>query len=201
MVCFYYKKPAFAVSDLMLWLAYLFINPYRVSKNYLKQRGRDNIYTYGETHITSFAKIMKAANVNARDLVFELGCGRGVSCFWLHDVVGCSVVGIEEIPTFVKISKGINKLLKKKKLEWRQEDILTTDLSGASLIYFYGTGFDGAFLDQFLPKLEGLPTGVRCVTVSYPIHEYHAETTYEVVKELSVPFPWGSALVYVQVKR
>ena len=200
-VCLYYKKPAFALSDLVLMLAYLFINPYRISKNYLKRMERENIYTYGETPLTGFAKIMSTAKVNSEDVVFELGCGRGGSCLWLHDVVGCRVVGVEEIPVFIKIARWISKFLKKQRIEWRQEDILNTDFTGASIIYFYGTGFEGAFLDRFLPKLESLPKGVKCITVSYPIREYNTSTAYDVQESLKVRFPWGEAQVFIQVKR
>jgi hypothetical protein len=196
----YYRYPSFILTYLIFILCYLFFNPYRVSRRYQRKVGRKHLYTYGETPLTSFAKIMSVAGVKSSDFVLELGSGRGLSCFWLSDVIGCQVIGVEEIPIFLKIARFISRILRKDRVVWKEEDILDTDLSKATVVYFYGTGFDGSFLDHFFPNLEKLSPGTCVVTVSYPISEYYEETTFYIESMLSIRFPWGWGDVYIQRK-
>lgn len=196
-VCLYYfHRSFFKVHLFFVWL-YLGLNPYRVSKYFLMQRGVDDLYTYGETPLTSFHKIVKEIGVTADDVFFELGCGRGLGVFWLNNYIGCKVVGVEYIDVFVDQGQKIAQRLQLNDVIFRCEDILTTDLSGATVLYFYGTGFDDNFINKFVDKVVSLPSGTKIITVSYPLTDYTDKC--KVTKQFDVSFTWGSATVYLQV--
>lgn len=195
----YYSNLAFAKNDLALRLMYLFNNPFSISKRFLMNRGEEEIYAYGETPLTSMEKIAKEAQITKEDTVFELGCGRGRTCFWLQSFVGCKVVGIEYVPEFVKRAELIKKKLGIKNTEFRFEDMLETDFTGATVIYLYGTCLKDDFIEKLTQKFATLPPGTKIITVSYPLMDYSKKPAFEVMKRFTVPYTWGDADVYVQL--
>ncbi|SCA63951.1 hypothetical protein SCG7109_BS_00030 [Chlamydiales bacterium SCGC AG-110-M15] len=98
----YYHNRLFLKVDLLYVFAYLFRNPYNISKRFLKNLGAENVYAYGETPLTTMDLIAKEASITKDDTVFELGCGRGLTVFWLHCFIGCRVIGIEWVPKFLQ---------------------------------------------------------------------------------------------------
>ena len=95
--------------DLALLMSYLFQNPYKISKNFLIARHETEIYAYGETPLTSLEKIARSAKLTDRDVVLELGCGRGRTCFWLRSFIGCKVIGVDFIGTFIDKANQVKK--------------------------------------------------------------------------------------------
>ncbi len=55
-----------------------------------------------ETPLTSLEVIARECQLSVRDVVFELGCGRGRTCFWLNQFIGCAVIGIDYVPAFIE---------------------------------------------------------------------------------------------------
>jgi len=197
----YYGTMAFCKADISLQLMYLFHNPFSISKRFLMKRGEENVYAYGETPLTTLEIIAKEAQIGPRDCVYELGSGRGRSCFWLNTILGCRVVGIEYIPEFVERAELIRKKLKMSNLEFRCEDMLKTDYSGATVCYLYGTCLDDQSIKKLIQKFSSLPSGTKIITVSYSLNEFTDKKTFEVMKRFTVPFTWGSADVYLNVVR
>ena len=135
----FYPDLEFAKVDLWLLFSYFFKNPFGISKRFLMERKEPNIYAYGETPLSSFAEIVRECGINAKDTVYELGCGRGRTCFWLNEFIGCKTVGIEYIPEFVQKADFIKDRFCLKNLEFHCEDMTGTDFSDATVIYLYGT--------------------------------------------------------------
>jgi SAM-dependent methyltransferase len=135
----YYHNSAFLKVDFLMFLHYFFRGPFNISKCFLIEKGDEDIYNYGETPLTVMEKMTKEAECSPNDIVFELGCGRGKTVFWLNSFLQCKVVGIEIIPLFVEKARSIKQWLKVKDVEFRNEDMLTTDYSAATIIYLYGT--------------------------------------------------------------
>lgn len=197
----YYWSMSYIKVDFSLVSSYLWHNPFDISKQFLTKRGDENVYAYGETPLTSLEKIVNECRINRSDVVFELGCGRGRTCFWLRHFVGCRVVGIEQIPIFVERANDIKNKFSLSDIEFRQEDMLQTDLKGATVIYLYGTCLDAFFLKKLAAKLEKLPSGTKIVTVSFPIEDYADKPIFEVMKRFPVKFTWGVADVYLQIRK
>src|ERR1700722_13009935 len=94
----YYHNPIFRKADLSLLLSYFLESPFDISKQFLKKKGEKNIYAYGETPLTTLEFISDECHITSNDTVFELGCGRGRTCFWLNSFIHCKVVGIDIVP-------------------------------------------------------------------------------------------------------
>lgn len=195
----YYRSFSFLKADLALRLTYLFNNPYKISKRFLMKKGADDIYAYGETPLTSLELIVKECGLSNKDCVFELGCGRGRTCFWLHSFVGCSVVGIEYVPEFVERAEKVTKRLGIANVEFRCTDMAKADLSGATACYLYGTCLDEKTINALISHFAKLPSGTKIITVSYPLTDYADTDAFEVMKRFTVPYTWGNADVFLHI--
>lgn len=195
----YYGNTAFFKTDMALRLMYLFHNPFSISKRFLKKKGEQDIYAYGETPLTSLEKIAKEAQIGVKDVVFELGSGRGRNCFWLNSMLGCSVVGIEYIPEFVERANLIKNKFNFEDIEFRLDDMIETDYAGGTVFYLYGTCLDDSTINKLIKKFSKLPSGTKIITVSYSLQEYTDANWFEVMKHFTIPFTWGSADVFIHV--
>jgi SAM-dependent methyltransferase len=195
----YYRNPLFRKADLSLLLQYLFKSPFRISKAFMQGRGAHNIYVYGETPLTTLDKIARECGISKNDTVFELGCGRGRTCFWLACFFGCQAVGIEYIPEFIQKALFVKERCNIANVEFLQEDILEADFSAATVIYLYGSNFGDTFLKKLIKKMKSLKEGTKIITVSYPLNDYAQGHLFETQKRFPASFTWGEADVYFQV--
>ncbi len=197
----YYPNTQFLKIDISLLLSYLFSNPFGVSKQFLMHKGEENVYTYGETPLTTLAVIAKHCQLTPHDVVFELGCGRGRTCFWLHQFIGCQVVGVEYVPTFIHKAQHIKERFQVQGVSFRLDDLFQTDLQGATVIYLYGTCFSDDEIRRLIQRFSQLPVGTKIITVSYALRDIQPEAPFSILKQFAVPFTWGTADVYLQVKQ
>lgn len=197
----YYTNVSFAKVDLSLLLTYLFNNPFYLSKKFLREKGEKDIYTYGETPLTTLEQIAKQCQLNSTDLVYELGAGRGRTSFWLNSFIGCRVIAIEYVPEFVQRAALIRDKFHIEGVEFRLQNMLEADLTGATVIYLYGTCLEENSIKTLMRKFDLLPAGTKIITVSYPLTDYTSRQNFEVMKCFSVPFTWGTADVYLHVKK
>lgn len=197
----YYSNFTFAKIDLFLLVSYLFQNPFGISKRFLQKKGEDNVYAYGETPLTTLDQISKECEISEKDTVFELGCGRGRTCFWLHSFIHCKVVGIEYIPEFIERANAVKTKFDVQNVEFRLQDFLQADFTGATTIYLYGTCLEENAIRQIISKCKSLPAGTKIITISYPLTDYTQEPLFEVMKRFQARYPWGTADVYLQIKK
>jgi len=197
----YYCEPAFLKIDLYFLSQYLFQNPFRISKLHSIKKRESAIHTYGETSLSTMETIAQKGQIAGDDVVFELGCGRGRTCFWLHHFIGCKVVGIDYVPVFIQKADQIKKKLDLVGIEFRLEDFLQSDFREASVIYLYGSCYSAPFLRSLVKRLEALPQALKIISVSFPLTDYQSRPVFEVVKKFSAPFLWGTGDVYVQIKK
>ncbi|MCP5470205.1 MAG: class I SAM-dependent methyltransferase [Chlamydiales bacterium] len=170
--------PRFLLTDLKLASQYLIHNPYKLCK-----------LDYGETPLTTLDKIASECRILSKDTVIELGCGTGRTCFWLRSFVKCKVVGVDLLAPFIEKACSVRS-----DVEFRQEDILTTELNG-TVIYFYGTSFSDDFIKKLCEKCASLPQKTRFITVSYPLSDYNSR--FRTLKEFEGRFPWGRTSIYL----
>jgi SAM-dependent methyltransferase len=197
----YYPDFKFCKMDTALLLSYFFKNPFRISKHFLIHKGESEIYTYGETPLTTLELISHNFGIAAHDTVFELGCGRGRTCFWLTQFIGCTVVGIDYVPSFIEKAQKIKDRFQVDKVTFRLEDLFQADLNGATVIYLYGTCFSEAHVDLLIEQFSQLPKKTKIITVSYALTDFQPEAPFQVVKQLTASFTWGETDVYLQVKK
>lgn len=200
-LCNYYSNAQFFKSDVSLVLMYLFHNPYSISKRFLTTRGDDNIDAYGETPLTTLETIVRTCGVGPRDHVFELGCGRGRGCFWLNAFIGCKVTGIEFVPDFVERANMIKNKLGLDGITFINQDMTQADFTGGTVFYVYGSALEDDVIRELAKKFEKMPTGTKIITVSFPLADYTASGSFELMRCFSGEYPWGVADVYLQVRK
>lgn len=194
----YYSSPLFRKVDIFLLRHYIANSPYRICKEYLRKKGEKDVYTYGETPLTTLEKIANEAEICSHDIFFELGSGRGRSCFWIHCFRKCPVIGIEYVPEFVTIARNVAEHFELKNVSFIYGDILQADFTEASVIYFYGTCSQGAFIQKLIEKLKKCSPGTKIITVSYPLSLYTEKPLFKLIKTFPAEFTWGRADVYIQ---
>lgn len=195
---YYYIDFKYAQIDLSLLFSYFLINPFRESKNFLIQRGEEDVYSYGETPLTTIDLIANQCGISNGDVVFELGCGRGRTCFWLNYWKGCQVIGIDYVPIFIEKAQGIKEKFVRSKVSFRLEDFLQSDLKGATVIYLYGTCLTEVQIRVLIEHFQKLPIRTKIITVSYSLTEIQPESPFQVIKEFEAVFTWGKTKVYLQ---
>ena len=197
----YYRRPLFFKIDACLLLAYLFANPFRISKRFLIQKGESDVYTYGETPLTTMDVVAQTCGLTARDVVIEMGCGRGRTCFWLNQFIGCRVIGIDFVPAFIEKAQKVKERFRVNGVEFRLEDLFQADLKGASAIYLYGTCYSAAQIHLLIDRFSHLPEGSKIITVSYALKEFQPDCPFNIRKQFPARFTWGNAIVTLQVKQ
>lgn len=197
----YYRCLTFFQIDAALLLLYLFRNPYKISKEFLIAKGAEDIHRYGETPLTTMEHIARECGLRKEDTVFELGCGRGRSCFWLNAFIGCKVIGIEWIPEFVRLANDIKRRCHVRGVEFYAQDMTKASFYGATVIYLYGTCLEEENIKKLVQHFQSLPSGTKIITVSYALMEFGGRPFFEVMKLFSARFTWGEADVYLQVKK
>lgn len=192
---FFYWKERFKEVDLKFSKIFSFQNPYRISRKYLQEKGEKEIHVYGETPLTTLRLIAEECGIKSSDFVIEMGCGRGRSCFFLSEYLGCKVHGIERIGKFVDTARKVAKESHCQNISFANEDMAESDLGSASVIYLYGSSLSDEEISVLIKKFEKVSPSTKIITVSYPLSDYSKK--FNTSKKFSASFPWGDAVVYL----
>lgn len=196
----YYANEKFRQQDLSLLSKYFFTSPFTISKNYLIAQGAEDPYQYGETPLTTLAAIAKECQITENDTVYELGCGRGRTCFWLAAFVKCRVVGIEQIETFVEIANQIKDQHHVGRVRICQGNYLDFSYKDATVIFIYGTCLEEPDIKLLISRFAKLAPGTKIITISYPLTDYVTPGQFDlfnVIHTFEASFPWGKGIVYL----
>jgi len=191
----YYRNGPFARADFSLVMKGFIENPFRVARFYAEKEGKGDLsaYTYGETPITTFAEIAKAAELGTNTKLIECGAGRGRIALFAKYVLGCSVVAYEKVPEF---AKRLGKL----GIEVVEGDYFTADFSQADAIYLYGSTLSDDEIRKLGQQLQKAKKGTIFISTSWYLNETEGTPSFSILKVLNCPFPWGHTNVYIQVK-
>lgn len=193
----FYKNREFRKADLALMRAYFGVNPYTLCRRYLEKQQETIIHAYGETPLTTLEKIVAIAELNSKDTIFELGCGRGRTCFWLSSFLQAQVIGIDYVPEFIHKANTVNHL---KNLQFICEDFLKSDLSQATAIYLHASCMEDDLIRELNKKLITLKAGLKVISVSFPLTDYDTGGHWDLQNVFPANFSWGKTEVYIQVK-
>lgn len=184
---FYYRSFRFFLIDLSLKALHIFHHPYRICKK--------ASLIYGETPLSTLDLISKECRVLSKDVVFELGCGRGRSSFWLAHFIRCEVLGVDCIPLFIKKANLVTRLFGSTRVSFKEEDLFRMDLRRATVIYLYGSTLSQ---DEILKLIEKFPKKreLKIITVSFSLAECAPEL-FKIQKQFKASFPWGKADVFL----
>lgn len=200
----YYTNKSFRQQDLCLLSKYFFTNPFTISKEYLLSHGAVDPYLYGETPLTTLSKICRECHLSSQDMVYELGCGRGRTCFWLANFIKCRVIGVEQIDVFVEKANQVKSQYSVHNLSIFKGNYLDFSFKEATVVYLYGTCLEEQSIQLLIKKFSKMAKGSKIITVSYPLTEYVDCTQFglfDLVHTFEASFPWGNTTLYLHIRR
>lgn len=189
----YYLSLRFLLIDSLFFVLYMFKNPYRMNRKFLQRIGNEDIYSYGETPLTTWHKIVKNSKIDKKDHILELGAGRAKTCFWLNNFIGCKSTAIEWNPSFIFYAKMIKTIFRIKDMHLINDNFFNIDYSFASVVYLYGTSLKSDEILKIIDKLKNLKSGSKIITISFSLKD----SEFELTNHFSVSFPWGNTFAYV----
>ncbi len=195
----YYLSLRFLLIDVFFFLFYMFKNPYRMNRQFMQRIGSENVYSYGETPLTTWHKIVKRSKIKKEDHILELGSGRAKTCFWLNNFIGCQSTAVEWNPSFIFYSNIIKTIFRIKNMNLINDNFFNIDYSFASVVYLYGTSLKTDEILKIIDKLKNLKTGSKVITISFSLTDY-INSEFELINHFSVSFPWGNTLAYIHKK-
>jgi hypothetical protein len=166
--------------DLAFCVSAFFFNPYRISRKFT------GTHSYGETPISTFAKIAKIVDLTAEDRFVDLGAGRGKLCFWLALWIGCRCTGVEQVPKFVRQAKFFARIFGVP-VRFELKAMEVADLSKATVVYLYTMQWDETLLMR-------MTKGASLISIGAPV----GSDGFQVIRTLRVKYPWGTTDAYVQ---
>ncbi|MBY0528695.1 MAG: class I SAM-dependent methyltransferase [Rhabdochlamydiaceae bacterium] len=184
--------------DLALKKSYRWINPYRISNQFLRSQGFAQRDLYGETPLSTLQQVALALKLTSEDHLFELGCGRGRGVFFLRCLYGCEVTGIDWHPTFISRAQKIAPLDTQNRTHFTCSDFMQADLSQATVIYLYGTCLQDEEIHLFCQRLSECALLKYVATVSFPLCDY--DPLFKTLSVFSASFPWGDADLFINAR-
>ncbi len=184
--------------QLLLYFSYLLERPYTIME---KNRGKvpvgeDNLI-YGETPLLTMKELITSLSLHQHDVFFDLGCGRGLACFYTAMLFGMPCHGIDIIPQFIDKALMIKHFMNLPQVRFSRGNVLDADLSEGSIFFIAGTTFDDATLTALGKKLDSLPGRRTIISLSAPL----PAPSYTTVRSGKYAFSWGMNSVYVQEKK
>ena len=131
------------------------------------------------TDASKVRAMLEAAQVDAKDLVYDLGCGDGRFVITAVKKYGARGVCVDIDPVRIKESKSnADTAGVRKRIEFVEGDLFEQDLSKASVITLY---LLPSLNERLRPKLfEELRPGTRVVSNAFDMGEWKADRTLDV---------------------
>ena len=122
-------------------------------------------------------RMLKMARVTKGDVVYDLGCGDGRIVVTAARRYGCRAVGYDlDLLRVEEARKNVAKHRLGHLVTIEQQDVLHSDLQGASVVTLYlGTEINA----RLIPQLEKLPPGARIVSHDFPIGDLTPDQVVE----------------------
>lgn len=191
----FYSNPEFKIVD--EFLKKQSQNPYKVAKEFSEKNKEEDLYTYGETPLTTLHAILSFCGLSEKDYFIDLGSGQGRGVFLASILFHCKAIGIEQIPTFSLTAQKAASLLKNPP-SFFLGDMRSYPLEKASLIYFNALCLPDDVFFSMITKLNTLDPGVLVITIGFPLSDY--SSCFESLPCQMLPFPWGKSLYYKNKK-
>jgi SAM-dependent methyltransferase len=137
------------------------------------QAGKDVVWV--PTPEALVERMLRMANVTARDYVIDLGSGDGRTVIMAVQKFGATALGIEYNPDMVAISvKAAEKAGVSDRAKFIKADIFETDFSKASVITMY---LLPALNVKLRPKILDLRPGTRIVSHAFNMEDWEPDQT------------------------
>jgi len=164
------RVPGMGKVDFLLFLNYFWRFPSIYIFRERKGLGYPyNNFLYGETPYYTAKEIIKTAGISEKDVLYDLGCGRGKFLFYTSLFTKARCIGVDLIPTYIKIAQDITEKAGIRNLNFFEEDILNVDLSTATVVFVNGTYFSPETHEGISMNIDRMKSGSRFIssTVEY----------------------------------
>ena len=176
-----------------LYKHYIFkYSPIFVHQDRIKTHYSQVNFTYGEIPHSVSKEIVETAKITDKDVVYDLGCGRGKFLFFVNLFTGARCIGVDLLPTYISIAEKITEKLNLRKIHFFEEDILDVDLRTASVVFIHGTSFTEDLREGIRQKIEELRNGSRLISVTKPFEHPHLKL--DSMKKMLIS--WGLTQVF-----
>jgi hypothetical protein len=140
--------------------------------------------TYGELRPAATLHLLEALQLTRRDVFYDLGSGVGKVVLLAAMVTPARrCIGVELAPGRVADACRVlaqaqrDRLVSTRRVQLREDDILATDLSDATVVYTCSTAFPTPFMGRLQRKLAALQRPLTFVTLQvlddHPAFERH----------------------------
>ena len=193
----YRETPLLGRIDFYFFYHYFFFYPF-IKNIYEKHKtGLDvSELVYGETPYASFQEALNYIPLSHTSVFYDLGCGKGRLVFFVSEKYGIPCVGVDIMPTYIRIAQNTAIRNRLEDIEFIEENIFDTAIETATVVYLAWTCFGRDQKEELEEKLETLQPDSYVITTSTPI----TSPQFELVKTLVVPFSWGKGSMYIQRK-
>lgn len=137
-----------------------------------KVRAARSRATYGEIRPAATLHLLEALQLTRRDVFYDLGSGVGKVVLLAGMVTAAKrCVGVELAADRIAHARGVleeaqaQRLVRRRRVEFREADILRTDLSDATVLYTCSTAFPTAFMGRLMRKLAALQRPLTFATL------------------------------------
>lgn len=164
----------------------------------------DKTLVYGEVLFDEFIKVLQKIKPKKNNIFYDLGCGIGKPTIITALLFNLKKsVGIDILADLVFEAKSIAQKLKqirpdlKTEIEFRQDDIFTTDFSEADIIFSHATCFTEEQMEALEKKFLKLKKGTKIIIVTKSLKK--DEVFYLLEKE-NYATSWGKATFWLYEK-
>ena len=188
--------------DVAFWYrcAYLWKRPHHVARIWMRENGvvihePDHSFTYGSTPLRTWDLIIARVGIQKGDVVYEIGSGTGLGCFFLARRLQSRVVGIEFSDSFITRAEWVRARIKEPTPFFVHADAQSIDYGEADVVYLFSTTFTPELYEGLSLRMrETLVVGALVLSVSEPMKP---ASSFQVIDHFDVPYFFGFCTVYV----
>lgn len=188
--------------DVVFWYKYVYLwqTPHQVARRWMQKNGIaihsfTHSFTYGDTPLRSWDIIIRRVGLQEGDIVYDIGSGSGLGCFFLARRLKCSTVGIEQNDDFIIRAERIRAKLKGNLPWFVHADAQQIDYAPADVVYLFSTTFTPELYKGISQRLqETLTEGALVISVTDPMSP---SDVFQIIDEFDVPYFFGFCTVYV----
>jgi SAM-dependent methyltransferase len=158
------------------YLPYQQFAPAPVLQGGLPERSLQQLAPFDPTPRDVIERMLMLAAIKKEDIVYDLGAGDGRVVIAAAKKYGVKAVGFEIDAGLVKLAREqVNKENLQSIVEIRQQDFITADLSGASIVMLY-LSYEGNEVVKPLLRSQ-LKPGARVVSYTFDMGEWQPTIT------------------------
>jgi len=152
--------------------------------------------TDGDTPYVTLSQAFRYIPIRPKSVFVDLGCGKGKIVLFVALKYGIRSIGIDVMPTYIKVATYLAKKFKIKKAEFIEANFLEMALDKGSIFYVTPTCFSKESKKELLFKLGNLRKNTIVISSTFPIKH----PSFKVKKKLKVLYSWGKGQLYIQKK-